>query len=260
MSEESLLAGDGGQESGQQDQPQQNQGTPPASDNPERLDFVLDKYRAEGRTEAEAMELQAKSYAELNTKFGSFTGAPEGDYEVAISEELAAEGIELDSDNELLKGVSELAKELNMSQEGFNKLVDLYLKNDLATMQAIDDRRGQEIQALGSNAGQRINAINAYISKNFDASTVEAIQMMATSSESIKALEALIQRGQSAPIAPEAPAAPSVSESDVKAMQFELDANGNRRINTDPAFKKQYLEKMALLHGDAEYRQMIGPR
>ena len=52
--------------------------------------------------------------------------------------------------------------------------------------------------------------------------------------------------------------APSVTADEVRAMQFEKDAHGNRRINTDPEFKKEYLRKMGIVHGTGEHRQMVG--
>jgi hypothetical protein len=51
------------------------------------FEFVLDKYRAEGRSDIDAAFEQAKAYKELQSKFGSFTGAPEA-YELGLAEEI----------------------------------------------------------------------------------------------------------------------------------------------------------------------------
>ena len=41
-------------------------------------------------------------------------------------------------------------------------------------------------------------------------------------------------------------------------MQFELDSNGNRRLQTDPEFKAKYNKLKNEVYGTSEHRQMIG--
>ena len=75
----------------------------------------------------------------------------------------------------------------------------------------------------------------------------------------VKAIEAIIQKSRSAPVAADdLDPAPSVTAAEVKEMQFALDEHGNRKINTDPEFKKEFKRKQALLFGDAPYRQTVG--
>ena len=45
---------------------------------------------------------------------------------------------------------------------------------------------------------------------------------------------------------------------DVKAMQFELDDNKNRKINTDPEFKARYLKLRNEVYGTEDHKQVIG--
>lgn len=224
----------------------------------ERHDFVLDKYRAEGRSENEALMLQAKSYTDLQSRFGSFTGAPD-EYTTELSDELVEAGVELIADDPLMADAMEYAKAANMSQEGFNGLVELYAKTQLAEAQAMEQHKAEEMKALGSNASQRIEAVNAWASANLDAQTLEGLQGVIQTADGFKAVEQLISMTKAAPVAPDATApAPSVTADEVRAMQFEKDAHGNRRINTDPEFKKEYLRKMGMVHGTGEHRQMVG--
>ncbi len=224
----------------------------------EKYDFVLDKYRADGRSEAEALQLQAKSYTDLQSRFGSFTGAPE-EYTAELSDELVEAGVELVADDPLMADAMEYAKAANMSQEGFNGLVELYAKAQLAEYQAMEQHKAEEMKALGSNASQRIEAVNAWASANLDAQTLEGLQNVIQTADGFKAVEQLISMTKAAPVAPDAASpAPSVTADEVKAMQFETDAHGNRRINTDPEFKKEYLRKMGIVHGTGEHRQMVG--
>jgi hypothetical protein len=235
---------------------------PAPTDNPApevRYDFVLDKYRADGRSEAESLELQAKSYAELQSKFGAFTGAPEA-YEVSLSDELIEAGVQLIDDDPMLANAQELAKELNMSQEGFGRLVNMYAEMQLAEHKAMEDQKAAEMAALGPNANQRIEGINNWIDANMDAETAEGLRGLVQSAAGINAVEQLIARTGKAPVAAtQAQPAPSVTAAEVQAMQFEVDPNsGQRRIQVDPEFKKEYERKMAIVYGTGEHRQIIG--
>lgn len=224
----------------------------------ERYDFVLDKYRAEGRTEAEAMQLQAQSYSELQSKFGSFTGAPE-EYEAVISEELTEAGVELVADDPMLEKAFELGKELNMSQEGMSKLINMYAEIQLAENKAYEEQRAENMKQLGNNAAARIEGINKWIDANLDNETAQGLRGIATTAEGIKAIEQLISKTKSAPVAPQdSTPVPSVTPQEVQAMQFAKDEHGNRKINTDPEFKKEYQRKRDALYGTQEHRQMIG--
>lgn len=224
----------------------------------ERYDFVLDKYRAEGRTEAEAMQLQAQSYSELQSKFGSFTGAPE-EYEALISEELTEAGVELVADDPMLEKAFELGKELNMSQEGMSKLINMYAEIQLAENKAYEEQRAENMKQLGNNAAARIEGINKWIDANLDNETAQGLRGIATTAEGIKAIEQLISKTKSAPVAPQdSTPVPSVTPQEVQAMQFAKDEHGNRKINTDPEFKKEYQRKRDALYGTQEHRQMIG--
>jgi len=231
----------------------------PAAEAPnDRFDFVLDKYRTEGRTEAEAMELQAKSYGELQAKLGAFTGAPES-YEVGLSQDLQDAGVMFADDDPMLDLAKEYAKDSNMNQEGFNNLLELYGQQLLGEQEALLQQRGEEIKLLGPNAESRLENINAWASANLDAETVAGLQEAGQTAAGVKAIEQLIAKTQNSPVAPDASPAPSApSDSAVKAMQFEKDENGNRRINTDPAFRKEYERKRDQLHGTHEHRTMVG--
>jgi hypothetical protein len=79
----------------------------------------------------------AKSYQELSTKLGDMYGAPE---------EYAFEGEELSGVN-LFKQV---AKEQNISQKGFEKIVTSYLEKEKAVMAAIEEQTKNDIKEIGS--------------------------------------------------------------------------------------------------------------
>jgi hypothetical protein len=230
----------------------------PAPSEPARYDFVLDKYRADGRSEDESLQMQAKSYAELQSKFGAFTGAPE-EYTASLSDELIEAGVTLDNDDPLLEAAMAFAKESNMSQDGFNGMLNLYVESQLAEANALQEMKEEQMKALGSDAPKRIENINNWIDANMDAETAEELRGVIQSAGGIKAVEQLIAKTRSAPVAPsDAPPAPSINPMEVQEMQFATDEHGNRRINVDPAFRKEYERKRDALYGTEEHRQMIG--
>jgi len=115
------------------------------------------------------------------------------------------------------------------------------------------------MKQLGNNAAARIEGINKWIDANLDNETAQGLRGIATTAEGIKAIEQLISKTKSAPVAPQdSTPVPSVTPQEVQAMQFAKDEHGNRKINTDPEFKKEYQRKRDALYGTQEHRQMIG--
>lgn len=225
---------------------------------PERIEHVLDKYRADGRTEQEAESLQAKSYSELEGKFGSFTGAPE-EYELGFSPEITEAGVEFDKDDPLVAQAVEFAKNSNMSQEGFSTMLNLYAESQLANAKALDDHKAEEFKGLGQDGEKRVNGISDWANANMDAEGVAGLLEATQTAGAVKAVEAIIAKTRSASVAAaEAVPAASVTESDVQAMQFEVDKHsGQRRTTVDPAFKKEYERKRDLLYGTGEHKVIV---
>jgi len=212
--------------------------------------FKADKYKT--------IDDQAKAYGELEKRFGSFTGAPES-YEASLSDELIEAGVELLPDDPLMEKAIEFAKSSNMSQEGFNSMVQLYAESQLAEHLALDEYKASQLESLGNNATQRIEGINKWASANLDPESYEGLKGVITTAEGVKAVEALISKTKNAPVAATdtAPAV-SMTQTELDAMYFAKDDNGNRKINTDPSYKAEYERKRDALHGNAPFRQMIG--
>jgi len=199
-----------------------------------------------------------KSYTELHSKFGAFTGAPE-EYTAELTEELKEQGVELIDDDPVLGKAKEFAKEMNMNQDGFNKMIQMYAMSQLAESKAGEDHRAEQFAALGDNADRRVENVNQWAARNLDPEMVAGLEEATQSAAAFAAIETIIARGQSAPAAAsDANPAPSVTEDEVKTMQFAKDENGNRKLQTDPAFKAEYERKRDLLYGTGEHRQVIG--
>jgi len=222
-------------------------------------DWLQSKYVTDGKSQEESISEQAKAYNELSGKFGAFTGAPDEYAEVVLSDELKELGIEISNDDPMMKAAQEFAKESNMSQDGLNGLVNLYAMQQVAEQKAEAEFKEGQLKELGPNANSRIANIQQWANKNLDAETVQGLEQMATSAESVKAIERLISMTRGAAVNPdEANNNSGASAEDVSKMQFELDQHGNRRINTDPEFRARYTKLRNEVHGTEDHRQVMG--
>jgi len=221
-------------------------------------EWLQSKYVTDGKSQDESIAEQAKAYNELSGKFGSFTGSPD-EYSVGLSEELKEAGVTLESDDPMIVAAMEFAKESNMSQEGFAGMVNLYAMQQLADSKANDEYRADQMKALGTDAESRIKNITDWAGAKLDSETFDALKSLTTSAESVKVFEQIIAMTRNASVdVDDSQNNSGLSAADVSAMQFEKDSNGNRRIQTDPAFKAQYEKAMKDVHGTGEHRQMFG--
>lgn len=208
----------------------------------EQLDTLieeLDQYKDEDGDSDEKSEYElpekfkdveslVKSYKMLESKVGNFKGAPET-YEI--------DGVDMES--EMMTELSKTAKELNMSNEAFSKFVT---KHNEIQSQLNEIQIEKEMTALGPNAETRINNINNYIDNNMAPDIAEAIRGMATSSEAVRAIEAMI--ANSRPSGPATTATQAPAPQDINSLLNEKDAYGNLRMETDSAFNEKVMKLM----------------
>lgn len=227
--------------------------TPPDNERPE---WLLDKYMSDDKPIDEAIKDQAKSYKEIQSKFGAFTGSPE-EFEIAVSDELKEAGFELDSESEMLNDAKEFAKSLNMNQEGFNKMIELWATNELAEVRAAEEAKKAAFESL-DNGQTRVNNISAWANKSLPPELVGELDSVLQTPEQVKLVERMISMTRNAPVNPSEAAPSSISADEVNRMQFEKDEHGNRKINTDPEFRKRYLKARDEVYGTEEHRQQYG--
>lgn len=233
---------------------EQPSGEQAASERPENVpEKFWDSEKGEVR-----LDDALKSYSELEKRFGSFTGAPE-EYAIGLSEELTEQGVEIDKDDPMLEAATKFAQDAGMSQEGFNGMLNLYAMNQLAMQKAEQEAMVADIASLGDNADRRINNLTQWANKNMPADLAEGFKDMAVSSDAVKAMEQMVSMTRAAPIqANEAAPVGGVTQAEVNQMQFAKDEFGNRKIATDPSFRKEYEQKRDMLYGTEEHRQVIG--
>jgi hypothetical protein len=190
-----------------------------------------------------------ESYNQLSSKFGAFTGAPES-YEFALNEQLTEAGVELSSDDPLIATFTEMAKDSNMSQDMANQLVNMYVESQyadgIAGGEAETARVAEEMGKLGDNAQQRVSNIDNWARANLTPEQAEGLQDAATTAAGVQAIEALIAKSKNAPMQTgDVNPASAVSRQELESLQFAKDENGNRKMQTDPAYAKMVRQKFA---------------
>ena len=202
------------------------------------------------------------SYNELSSKFGGFTGAPDA-YEFAVSDQLKEAGIELDAESPMLTSFMEMAKAGNMSQEMASSVVNMFLENEhangLSAQEGETARQTEEMGKLGENALNRVNNIDAWARANIP-DHADGLADAATTAAGVQAIEALIAKSRNTSVQAdpdEVGQTSQITAEEVKALQFEKDQYGNRRMSSDPAFAKMVRAKLAQLH-PGEHQITVG--
>ena len=167
----------------------------------ERPEHIPEKFWKEGKVDFDEM---AKSYTQLET----YVGGKEETIKEKLMEELAnehaetvpenyelpalPEGIteEMVQENPMYAWWGETAKINGMNQEEYEAGIHAYVE----MMQSQQPNIEAELEALGENANSRIDAVNAWASKNFPPEEYEAIQYsLGTSASGIQALERIME-------------------------------------------------------------------
>ena len=83
-----------------------------------------------------------------------------------------------------------VAKENGFTQEEYDAGINAYIE----TMQGQQPNLEAEMEALGENANSRVDAVNAWASKNFPPEEFEAIQYsLGTTAQGIQAIERIME-------------------------------------------------------------------
>lgn len=201
---------------------------------------------------------QAKAYKDLETRFGSFTGAPD-EYKINLSDEIKELGVEIAEDDPLLEEAFKFAKENQMNQDGFDNMMNLYALSKVAEQDALEDAKLEQMKLLGANANQRVENLEKWARANLDTELYEGFVEAAVTANSVRALEKLVAMTRTAPINPqEARPAGGITKEELDKMQFELDAYGNRRLQTDKEFRAKFKQLSEAFYGTEDHKTVVG--
>ena len=125
---------------------------------------------------------QARAYTGLESKLGSFTGAPKDGYETVIPEGL---NVEIPEGDPLLENFNEWAQKAGLSQDAHSELLGVYINNIVGSQPNMEE----EMKNIGPDAGQRIQDMVQWAKGTLDEGEFATLQNLATTAEGFKLLE-----------------------------------------------------------------------
>lgn len=201
---------------------------------------------------------QAKGYNEIRKQLGQFTGAPE-EYELGLPEDLVLpEGVEweLKDDDPLLAAVVPIAKEMNMSQDGLNKLIKTFVEYEAGAVASEMASEGERVESELSSIPdgvKRVGAVSGWARANMSSEDYEAFKGMMTDANTLQMAENLIKmtRGSKLPDPSDSSYKGAVTQADIDAAFTEKDAQGNNKYASDPSHRQKVQRMMQNYHGTA---------
>lgn len=211
--------------------------------------FKSDKYKT--------VSAQAEAYTALESRFGSFKGAPKNEKgEVAYTPFTPPEGIDVKFDHPMMQGFATWAGANQLSQEGYNELLGQLMQYEAAQAPNMTAIKGR----LGENADSRISTAAAWVKANLGAEGFATFRS-ATSDKNADAVfkmtEMLIGKTSQFKMPKPGDDVPGGTGGDqldkIKADHGEKLADGRYRKDVDPAFaaniSKRYRDYYAAAQG-----------
>ena len=197
------------------------------SDKPE---FVQDKFWDADRKEVN-LENLASSYNALEKKLGSRTedlskqvrqdleqerlGKVPKEYKVNVPELPENVDVSVSDDMEIVQWWKDTAKQNGLSQEQFDEGVKVFIDNAMATLPDVN----VEMQKLGDNSKQRVEAAELWSKKNLSPEAYNTFSSIASTADGVKAIEEIMKMTKDSP-KPTTPTQVSVTPDlrDLKSM------------------------------------------
>jgi len=222
------------------------------SANTSKPEFIQDKFWDAERNEVN-LENLASSYNSLEKKLGSRTedlskqiredlemeklkSAPE-EYKVNLPELPENVDVTVSDDMEIVQWWKDTAKKNGLSQEQFDQGVEMFVNNAIATLPDMN----AEMQKLGDNAKERVEAAELWSKKNLSPESYQTFSNVASTAEGVKVIEEIMKMTKDSPM-PSTPTQVSVAPNlqDLKSMINDPRYyDSNRR---DPAYVKRVEE------------------
>lgn len=197
------------------------------SDKPE---YVQDKFWDADRKEVN-LENLASSYNALEKKLGSRTedlskqvrqdleqerlGKVPEEYKVNVPELPENVDVSVSDDMEIVQWWKETAKQNGLSQDQFDEGVKVFIDNAMATLPDVN----AEMQKLGDNSKERVEAAELWSKKNLSPEAYNTFSSIASTAEGVKAIEEIMKMTKDSPM-PTTPTQISVTPdfADLKSM------------------------------------------
>lgn len=211
----------------------------------ERPDYIPEKFW-NAETGQARLEEAFKSYTSLEQKMSGKKQAPEA-YALEFDESIDKKMLEgIDQENESYKSLAAIAKEFDLPQAGFNKLMNMLVSSELAEIKMAEEVKAAEIKALGENAGRRIKDLQLWLDASLEKELAEGLKLTLTTAAGVQALEALKDKARAPSLKPDETAVldDAALHDDLRQRYMAKDDNGNRKMR-DPAYAKAWRDDAA---------------
>jgi predicted transcriptional regulator len=173
----------------------------------------------------------AKAYTELEKKLGAFTGAPEA-YDAA--------SLEVDANDPTFQALSDVAKELNMSPEGFNKMI-----GRLASIQEAQSNMHieEEVKKLGPDGERMLKEYKNWVNDYVPAAEREVVTEWVKNADDLKVFNRIMSHTHMSNV----PTQNSMHIANAFEGVAELKAEMNKNIDrfkSDATYRKDWSSRM----------------
>lgn len=196
--------------------------------------YKADKYKS--------VAAQAEAYSHLEKRLGAFTGAPkDGKYEFAMPEGVTGE---FDTEHPMYKTLVQTAAEMQISQDGFNKLMGLFAQYEAGLAPDPAANLAAAREALGETADARITAVGQWVMTNLGAEQYQAFRRATNAEEMsgeqiarvIGLVEAAVNKGRVKAPKPgdDVPTSVQNAQQEVELLRKQVGPDGKLLYFTDP--------------------------
>jgi hypothetical protein len=164
---------------------QESINNPENNNNPERPEWLMDNFKT--------VEEQAKAAKDLREALSKKSPDAPEQYKLNLDQSLVEKyGLE---DNEVLKEFSDIAKQANIPQKSFDKLVDFYFSNfekQESYEAELKNQSDEETRTkLGENYQERISNIDSWAEKNLPENLYSRFLEICQTAEDVEMFESL---------------------------------------------------------------------
>lgn len=208
--------------------------------------FKQDKYATVSK--------QAEAYVALESRFGSFVGAPkDGVYTLNLPQNVPADMVNKDSP--LFTEFSKWAAKEQLSQEGFNQLIGYLAQDTMSRAPNMATIKGR----LGDNADGRISAVATWGKANLGDDGYQVLRQAtsgANAAEVFQVLERVIAKTSQLRMPKPGADVPGAGAgnglADIQKAHGARTADGKLRVNVEPAYRTEIEKRYRDFYAVAE--------
>lgn len=212
--------------------------------------YKADKYKT--------IEDQARAYPELEKRFGAFTGAPKDGYKFELPKD-AGFTMEMDAEHPVFGAFNELAKTMNLSQEGYNQVLRLFGEYELSQQPDLEKIK----TSLGENADARLTAVATWGRANLKPEQYQKLRSSLGGHQAADVLE-IVEAAIAKSVQPtmpkpgdDTPGAPAgvTTEAEINKLQAAIGKDGKRLYVTDSKYRAMVEQKRIDFYKSQEQKQ-----